>query len=49
LKFIVEGYDNLATMTTVDRQSGLLLFCYHPSERMVLAGIIEQVCGVNNE
>lgn len=27
LKFILEGYDNLATLSTIDRNTGLVKFC----------------------
>ncbi len=43
LKFILEGYDNLAVLTTVDRHSGLVALLFPPERRRE---VIELVSGI---
>ncbi len=41
LRFILEGYDNMALMTTVDPQRGWVLIHYPPSFHDDLTAILE--------
>ncbi|MEN8134527.1 MAG: DUF4911 domain-containing protein [Thermodesulfobacteriota bacterium] len=43
LKFILEGYDGLATLTTVNRDIGLISLHYFPSCRDELIGLLDSL------
>lgn len=43
LKFILEGYDGLALLSTADRDSGLVSLHYHPACRAELHSILESL------
>jgi hypothetical protein len=41
LRFIFEGYDGVAFVSTVDRQAGLVRICTAPGCEKEVAGILE--------
>ncbi|MDT8334811.1 MAG: DUF4911 domain-containing protein [Desulfurivibrionaceae bacterium] len=41
LKFILEGYDGLATLTTIDRERGLVAMACFPDCREELVALLE--------
>ncbi|MCK4837425.1 MAG: DUF4911 domain-containing protein [Desulfobulbaceae bacterium] len=43
LKFLLEGYDGLAILTTVNREIGLISIRYFPSCRDELVGMLESI------
>jgi len=43
LKFILEGYDGLAVLSTVDRQQGLVELKYPPELQADLDGLLESL------
>lgn len=43
LKFILEGYDGLAVLSTVDRKVGLVSLRYFPSCRDELIALLESL------
>jgi len=49
IRFILEGYDSLATVTTVDRGGALLLLRHHASNRQLLEEILEGVAEMMGE
>jgi hypothetical protein len=49
LKFITEGYDGLAVVTTVNREKGLLALSYFPARRDELISLLESLQPVLTE
>lgn len=45
VKNILEGYDNLAVVTTVDRMTGEILIRHQYGEEDAVAKIVGEVCG----
>ena len=43
LKFILEGYDGIAVLSTMDQQAGLVLLRYHAALRNVLMTLLAQL------
>ncbi len=43
LRFVLEGYDNLATMTTINRTGAIILLRYHQGNRKILEEILDAV------
>lgn len=43
LKFILEGYDGIAVLSTEDRQSGLVLLRFGPEERGSLISLLAHI------
>ena len=43
LKFILEGYDGLAVLTTVNRALGLVSLRYFPACRVELLGLLDSL------
>ena len=43
LKFILEGYDGIAVLSTKDRQTGLVLLRYHSALRNILMTLLAQL------
>ena len=45
LRFILEGYDNMFVLTTVDKEKGLVEIQYCESARQQLERILEEIGG----
>ncbi len=45
LRFILEGYDNMFVLTTVDKEKGLVEIQYCESVRQQLERILEEIGG----
>jgi hypothetical protein len=45
-KFILEGYDNLATMTVVDKYEAILQLAFHPGQEQE---VFELITGLSSE
>jgi len=43
LKFILEGYDNLATLSTIDARQGLVKIRYLPESHEDLADLLSEI------
>jgi hypothetical protein len=43
LKFILEGYDGLAVLTTIDREVGLIAMSYYPSCHQELVALLDSL------
>ena len=43
LKFILEGYDNLATLSTVDARQGLVEIRYLPESKKDLTDLLTEI------
>ena len=43
VKFILEGYDHLAQLSTVDRTSGEIVFRFHPARRETLFQLLDEL------
>ncbi|MEZ0344190.1 MAG: DUF4911 domain-containing protein [Caldimicrobium sp.] len=41
LKFILEGYDHLATLTVLDRQQGIVQISFYPTEEHWIKEILK--------
>ncbi len=41
LKFILEGYDNLATISTIDARSGTVDVCISPESEDTVRGLLK--------
>jgi len=44
-KFILEGYDGLAVLTTVDRSIGLVSVSFHSSSASEMFSLLTALCG----
>jgi len=40
LKFILEGYEGLATLSTINRDKGIVVLYYHQKEKKSLIGLL---------
>lgn len=50
LKFILEGYDGIGVLSTVDRQTGLVLLRFCPEQRTALILLLAHLASqVRNE
>jgi hypothetical protein len=43
VKYILEGYDNLAQLSTVDLASGEIILRFHPSNRQILLPLLDEL------
>jgi len=43
VKFILEGYDGLAVLSTVDRTSGEITLRFHPARRQTLLQLLDEL------
>ncbi len=43
VKFILEGYDGLAVLSTVDRTSGEMSLRFHPTRRDELLNLLDEL------
>jgi len=43
LKFILEGYDNLAVLSTVDKAKGLVVLRFYPAQRREVVQLLHDI------
>ena len=43
LKFILEGYDGLATLSTIDQEKGIVLLRFPESSQKILVALLERL------